>query len=89
MRNVDRVWYERGDWKDITEEGLHSKLAKNGNSKGSTNATNTISTDSMDEKSVNEKQPRQSDETVTNMKNDHETTMVDEGKLRESVISKL
>ncbi|ORX58704.1 hypothetical protein DM01DRAFT_1381378 [Hesseltinella vesiculosa] len=28
MRNVDRIWFERGDWKQITEQGLQQAIAK-------------------------------------------------------------
>jgi hypothetical protein len=89
MRNVDRVWYERGDWNDITEEGLQGALAKIGNSKGSTTSTDTLNTQTTDEKSITGKQQTDETTTTTNLMHDHDTTMVDEGKLRESVISKL
>lgn len=32
MQNVDRIWFERGEWKDITEQSLKESIAK-GNEK--------------------------------------------------------
>jgi hypothetical protein len=28
MQNVDRIWFERGEWKDITEQSLKESIAK-------------------------------------------------------------
>ncbi|ORZ22626.1 subunit 17 of mediator complex-domain-containing protein [Absidia repens] len=82
VRNVDRVWRERGDWKDITEEGLQRELTKCRNN-NDTNATVTSPTHSIHDGRNEQRSPQEDD-----MSN-KETAILDQGKLRDSVISKL
>ncbi|ORZ24682.1 subunit 17 of mediator complex-domain-containing protein [Absidia repens] len=87
MRNVDRVWYERGDWMNITEEGLQRQLTSSKIKDDTTTAIDTTTPSSTDESSKH--QQKEQHINTGNLKNDQEALAVDLGKLRESVISKL
>ncbi|KAI8344236.1 subunit 17 of mediator complex-domain-containing protein [Chlamydoabsidia padenii] len=84
MRDVDRVWYERGDWKDITEEQLRQQLTSGDNNKD----TNTA-TDAEANTFEGEQQLQKLDEKDNKLRSDEDDNTVDLGKLRDSVISKL
>ena len=44
METVDRIWYERGDWRDITEESLRASIQNSEEQNGEANndATNDV-----------------------------------------------
>jgi hypothetical protein len=84
MRNVDRVWYERGDWKDITEATLQQQLASSEDNIGTPAATDTETTFLEGDRQLQ----KQTDKD-TKLGVDQDEHNVDLGKLRDSVISKL
>jgi hypothetical protein len=84
MRNVDRVWYERGDWKDITEETLQQQLASSEDNIGKPAATDTETTSLEGDRQLQKQTDKDGKLGV-----DQDEHNVDLGKLRDSVISKL
>lgn len=86
MRNVDRVWYERGDWKDITEENLQQQLASSENNIGTPVAADTETTL---EGEPGDRQLQKQTDKDNKLGIDQDEHNVDLGKLRDSVISKL
>ncbi|KAI8088975.1 subunit 17 of mediator complex-domain-containing protein [Halteromyces radiatus] len=87
MQNVDRIWYERGDWKDITEEQLKQKIATSEENKDIATTATITTKDNV--QNVDNADQAQQQELVKDATTEEETPNVDLGKLRESVISKL
>ncbi|KAI8150440.1 subunit 17 of mediator complex-domain-containing protein [Fennellomyces sp. T-0311] len=42
MQKVDRIWYERGDWRNITEESLKESIRNNEDNDEAVDATNDL-----------------------------------------------
>jgi hypothetical protein len=74
MQTVDRVWFERGDWKDITEASLEASMKKQ----------QEDSTDEKDEKKDTELASKDESQLAAAA-----PPGLDIMKLRESVINKL
>ncbi|KAI8060026.1 subunit 17 of mediator complex-domain-containing protein [Gongronella butleri] len=86
MRNVDRIWFERGDWKDITEKGLKDALTTKTNVDAA-NAHNDH--DNKHSDTDHQQQPQPQQHADASAADDTAESNVDLAKLRESVISKL
>jgi Subunit 17 of Mediator complex len=80
MDNANRIWFERGEWKNISGEDLEENVSR----KRSRSGTESPSLQNADlQLSQSEKQ------TMVDCKNNTQLPFPDPQKLRESVVGKL